>query len=55
MINNLQKDVDPDSNRKIEILSDEIDRLNDILNQYKNDNQQLRIRNGELERINPQL
>ena len=55
MINNLQNNVDPDSEKKIMILSEEVDRLNDILNQYKNENSQLRSRNGELERIGPQL
>ena len=40
--------MDPESDKKINILVGELDRLNTILNQYRDENNQLRLRNGEL-------
>ena len=55
MISDLQQSMDPEADKKINILVEELDRLNMILNQYRDDNNQLRLRNGELERTYPQI
>lgn len=48
IIGQLSKDVDPDAEKKIQLLADEVDRLNRVLEGLRRENNQLIIRNGEL-------